>query len=170
MSRNLILLVVLLSCYISCSLAKDDGFIVPAREQCGTENACGVGQVCVCRDGAYHCVLLTECTDVAVVQTIEKSWRESDCDYTIYRVHIFNYGSHHINQINIATDGTMALRDGNSVWNIQFANGIFSLPSYSHGIDPFQMFSFGYIVRGKTSPNLFITAINFSTDHYLVSV
>eukprot|EP01132_Coremiostelium_polycephalum_P003713 gene3713-4626_t len=127
---------------------------------CGATN-CGEGQICVCRGGISSCVLLAECSYVAVVQTAEKTWFENGCEYTLYRVNIVNYGRECINNIILGTDCTLDVKQGN-IWNIQITPiGDLTLPPYARGIPGGASHSFGYIVRGHTSPNFFIKAIVF---------
>ncbi|EFA78266.1 hypothetical protein PPL_08917 [Heterostelium album PN500] len=130
------------------------------QQVCGS-NVCGVGQVCVCRDGVSNCVLLDQCHDIAIVQTIERTWEENGVPFTLYRVHVVNYAPMTLQQIVIETDCTLNPRDNNSVWNIIYDHGYFLLPQYAQGIKPGQTFTFGYIDHGRVAPNLFIKALTY---------
>ncbi|EFA82850.1 hypothetical protein PPL_04545 [Heterostelium album PN500] len=142
---------------LTCLSAVNSTFVVGTCDS----SKCGAGQVCICEGGVSHCVLLDQCHDVAIVQTIEHSWVENGQSFTLYRVHVFNYGPRTLKNIAIQTDCTLDPRDQNSVWNIEYHNGFFSLPSYGQGIATGKEFVFGYIDRGMRSPNLFIRALQY---------
>ncbi|EFA84204.1 hypothetical protein PPL_03280 [Heterostelium album PN500] len=141
----------------TCLSAVNSTFIVGTCDS----SKCGFGQVCICEGGVNHCVLLDQCDEVAVVQTIEHSWVENGQSFTLYRVHVFNYGPRTLKNIAIQTDCTLDPRDQSSVWNVVYNNGFFSLPSYGQGIATGKEFVFGYIDRGMRSPNLFIRALQY---------
>eukprot|EP01133_Synstelium_polycarpum_P005240 gene5240-6063_t len=129
------------------------------KTQCGA-TVCGEGQVCVCRDGVSNCVLLSDCGYVAVVNTAERSWVENGMTYTLFRCHIVNYGYDHLSQMTIGTDCTLDIKDG-SIWNIEVHGNDLVLPAYSNGIDGQKTYTFGFILRGNQSPNMFIKSMTF---------
>ncbi|KAF2068601.1 hypothetical protein CYY_010074 [Polysphondylium violaceum] len=122
---------------------------------------CSVGQVSVWRNQELNCVLLTKCTFIGIVQTLEKEWTENGSNYALVRVHVVNYGTEFLKSITIATDSSLNLRDQGSIWNIQYNNNELSLPTYSTGVAPSGAFSFGYVIRGTVSPRMYIKSLTY---------
>eukprot|EP01132_Coremiostelium_polycephalum_P009319 gene9319-11422_t len=142
-------------CLIALTFIGSSPTVFGFKTICGETN-CGDGQICVCRGPISSCVTLSDCSYLALVQIPQNTWVESGCEYTQYRVHLVNYGIERINNVLLGTDCSLQVHD-HQIWNITITpRGDLTLPPYGVGINGGSTHSFGYIVRGRTSPNFFV--------------
>eukprot|EP01132_Coremiostelium_polycephalum_P007540 gene7540-9271_t len=128
---------------------------------CGS-TICGEGQLCVAKGGFSNCVLLTMFSNIAVVQTSESTWVDQGNEYTLFRVQIVNYGKQNVTNVVLGTDSSLDLRDDESIWKVNIDPfGDLSLPDWCTGVEAGKTFTFGYIVNGRTSPNMRLKRVTF---------
>eukprot|EP01132_Coremiostelium_polycephalum_P006258 gene6258-7794_t len=140
-----------------------NGFeIINKHVPCGS-GTCGNGQVCYTRSGISHCATLSQTNFLAIVETLEKSWNENGVEYSLYRVHITNYGDRTIRNVVISSDQSLKLKNPGSIWNIAYNEKyeLFTLPNFVQSIPAKSAHLFGFIVKGNTAPNLVLRSIEF---------
>ncbi|EGC38714.1 hypothetical protein DICPUDRAFT_148513 [Dictyostelium purpureum] len=158
-----IFLIIIINIYNNILVRGEIDFKVP----CG-DGYCGYDQVCYKynpQEDVSVCLLADQFNLLELVQTFEKTWIDHYGDeYSLFRVKIQNHSNKPITHLYLATDFTFDLKEKSSYWNIHLDtwNNFLTLPNYVNSIQPFSYHLFGYIVKGKTSPNMIIRSITYS--------
>ncbi|KAN0027658.1 hypothetical protein ACTFIV_000964 [Dictyostelium citrinum] len=88
------------------------------------------------------------------------SWMDNNHVVTQYSVTIYNHKNRVLKSINIATDSTFCLKDSTSFWNIErLSNGDLVLPVGQPTIAAQSSYTFYFILKGSTHPNLHIRSV-----------
>ncbi|EGG21082.1 hypothetical protein DFA_00957 [Cavenderia fasciculata] len=136
---------------------------------------CGSGQVCKYSHELQrpYCVLDDECANILIVHNKTETWVEASVEYSKFVVYVINYGNVAIKNFWIGSDDcTLQFRNNNptvnggELWSIQFDSfhDVFTLPTYVTSIPCFGSHSFGYIIKGHTTPTLRILGVQTSTS------
>eukprot|EP01132_Coremiostelium_polycephalum_P003650 gene3650-4547_t len=145
-----ILFFALVAAFFTLALASDK-YGCPDRQ-------CNAGEVCVDNNNQKQCQPQNNCF-VTYNQVATNQWA-SDKDYTLYETTIVNTNKRPLSFILFeSADLKSKLRDNQSYWNIEFSplvDTFFTLPSYVETIEPAANFTFGYIIVGKTAPQIAI--------------